>query len=327
MVDKLLTFQNCDLLESIHQQIISKGLRLSEFFRDHDRLRSGKCSVSALKSVFTRLNLPLTEGEFEVITSAFGNSSPFEFNYRSFLDAVDRCFISDNKTHAIADEAQSARPVHASGHKQHVWAKGQVPVISLLQAQVYERRVDFKDFFLDFDPLRKGSVSESNLRSVLALLNFEVTEDEITEIVSSYGTCKPPKIIDYNALCADVGRALTCPPMEKDPLGLPPPSFDLVATKEGKKAVLNPEELGHLGEIESTIRRHISQRGINLLGHFRSYDNHGRLVITGNQFGRVLSTLGFDINPHQIELLCKKYCISGSSSRFAYRDFCDSIDS
>ena len=321
----MVVITSCEIMESIHRQALVRGLRLSEYFRDHDKLRTGICSVSALKSVLTRLNLHLSTEQLGTIISTFGESTSFQFRYRSFLEELDRRFKSEVDTEADVAEKHIHSPVHAINNKAHVWTKGQVPVISLLQAQVYERRVDFREFFLDFDPLRKGSVSESNLRSILALLNFEVTEDEIAEILSSYGTCKPPKIIDYHALCLDVERALICPPMDHDPLSLPPPNFDLVATKEGKKAVLNQLDLDTIREIESTIRRRITQRGINLLGHFRSFDNHGRLVITGSQFGRVLATLGFNINPHEVELLCKKYCMSGSSSRFAYRKFCDSI--
>jgi Ca2+-binding EF-hand superfamily protein len=313
-----------EILGYIHRQALARGLRVSEFFRDHDKLRTGHCSVTALKSALTRLNVSLTEDQLNTIVSRFGNSSSCQFGYRSFLEELARM----HKSESASSKTDRERHVHNAPdrmkHEPHTWARGQVSAISLLQAQVYERRVDFWSFFRDFDPLRKGCVSESNLRCALTLLNFEVTEDEIGELVSSYGTAEPPKCIDYQSLCSDVECALQCPPMEKHPLELPPPNFDLKATKEVKKAVLNQVELASLREIESTIRRRVTQRDINLLGHFRSYDNHGRLVITGNQFARVLATLGFDIHSSEIELLCKKYCISGATSRFAYREFCDS---
>lgn len=198
-------------------------------------------------------------------------------------------------------------------------------LLTTLQAQVYEKRVGFRDFFHDFDPLRKGLITEGKLRCVLSLLNFEVTEEEISSIMALYGV--GDSCLDYRRLCSDVERALICPRLEDNPSGGPPPPFDLFAAKEGKKAVLDESEIKQLTEVESIIRRRTVQRGIYLLSHFRAYDKYNRLVITGNQFSRAMATLGFEISEQEVALLEKKYCIRGSSSRFAYRDFCFSIDS
>jgi hypothetical protein len=160
----------------------------------------------------------------------------------------------------------------------------------------------------------------------MTLLNFEVTEPEIAEIVSKYGCpVASMKNIDYVRLCRDVESVLTCQPLECDPLGSPPPPFDLFAAKEGKKAILSDSEQRQILNIETMIQRRVDQRGLHLLLHFRSYDKYGRLVITGNQFSRVMTTLGFEIGQDEVDLLCKKYCIGGSHSRFGYRDFCDTI--
>lgn len=194
----------------------------------------------------------------------------------------------------------------------------------MLQAQVYEKRVGFRDFFHDFDPLRKGIVTEGKLRCVLSLLNLELTDAEISQIMTLYGVDE--QFLDHRRLCSDVESALVCPRLENNPSGGPPPPFDLFAAKQGKKAVLEESELKILNETESIIRRRTKHRGIYLLSHFRAYDKYNRLVITGNQFSRAMATLGFEISPKELDVLQKKYCIRGSPSRFAYRDFCSSID-
>jgi Ca2+-binding EF-hand superfamily protein len=303
-----------------------KQVRLSEFFRDHDKLRSGKCTLSALKSIISRLNVPLRPSQFDELATLYTDNESREFNYRAFLKVISEKEALGNESNLCKFQYQLSEHSVPTTHSHQVWEKGRLPAISLLQAQVYEKRVDFREFFRDFDPLRKGRISESNLRCVLSLLNFEVTEDEILELVSLYGTCPLPKNIDCEKLCFDVESVLLCPSLDRNPLGLPPAQFDLIVAKEGKKAVLSATEIAALQEIECIVRRRVSQRGLNLLGHFRAYDNHGRLVITDNQFSRVLSTLGFQMTASELELLCKKYCINGSKSRFAYREFCDSIE-
>ena len=198
-------------------------------------------------------------------------------------------------------------------------------LLRMLQAQVYEKRVGFRDFFHDFDHLRKGIISEGKLRCVLSLLTFEVTEEEISAIAEIYGT--GDNSLDYRRLCSDVESALICPRLEDNPSGGPPPPFDLFAAKEGKKASLDEKQSQNLCEIETIIRRRVVQRGIYLVPHFRAYDKYNRLVITGNQFSRAMATLGFELGEDELDLLMQKYCIGGSASRFAYRDFCFSIDS
>jgi hypothetical protein len=44
----------------------------------------------------------------------------------------------------------------------------------------------FKDYFLDFDRLRKGFVSESRFRSALGMVNNEFTEDDVQTLLGKY---------------------------------------------------------------------------------------------------------------------------------------------
>ena len=44
----------------------------------------------------------------------------------------------------------------------------------------------FKDYFLDFDRLRKGFVSESRFRSGLGMISTEFTEKDVLVLLSKY---------------------------------------------------------------------------------------------------------------------------------------------
>lgn len=48
-----------------------------------------------------------------------------------------------------------------------------------LQAMVAKDRIRIKEFFIDFDKLRKGYVGEAAFRTCLGTLNFRFFEDEI----------------------------------------------------------------------------------------------------------------------------------------------------
>lgn len=317
------------VVSKIYKEVSLKRARLSEFFKDYDPLRRGECNPSGLNCAMTQVNIRLSEDEFEKLHEAYIDPNNGKFCFRKFLNDVEEAgeiaVLEEEKEHHAHLVAKTPKTRLKS--TKHVWKSCAISVLTMLQAQVYERRVSFRDFFHDFDKLRKGFVSESNLRCVLSLLNFEVTEEAIGELVRLYGVVGEGKNLDYRKLCHDVEAALVCPPLENDPSGMPPSPFDLFAAKEGQKAILTDSEIEAIKEVEQHIRRKTQQRGVYFLSHFRAYDKYNRLVITGNQFYRVMATLGFDISQQELDVLLKKYCIGGSANRFAYREFCASIDS
>jgi hypothetical protein len=48
-----------------------------------------------------------------------------------------------------------------------------------MQAEVLKRQIRIKEFFHDFDRLRKGTVGEAGFRTCLGTLNIRLDESEI----------------------------------------------------------------------------------------------------------------------------------------------------
>lgn len=64
------------------------------------------------------------------------------------------------------------------------------PIADLLrkiQAQVTLKRIRVRQFFLDFDGLRKNIVTGTQFRRVLNSLNLALSEEEYKELVKVYG--------------------------------------------------------------------------------------------------------------------------------------------
>ena len=318
-----------EIIGGICSRTYRRGLRLNEFFRDFDHLKHGDCPTSALNCIFTQLGLRLSKEDTETLVANYSLERGRRFNYRQFLSDCESSLgemqpvvYQAPVTNRSAGKLETNRVAIEFGDEQVLQALPNV--LKSLQAQVYERRVDFRAFFFDFDHLRKGFIPSNKFRSILSLLNFHMTEDEIQVICKHYR--HTPDFLDYHRLCEDVEKDLICPPLEANPLGQPPPSFDLFAAKEGKKPSLTEPEQEIVLQAEERIRRKVHQRGMNLLPQLRSYDRYNRLVITDNQFRRALVSMGFEIPDSDLEVLLKKYCIHGSMSRFAYREFCSAID-
>lgn len=62
----------------------------------------------------------------------------------------------------------------------------------------------FKDYFLDFDRLRKGFVSESRFRSGLGMVNTEFDEADVLTILNRYRI--DDEKIDYRSFCEDADK-------------------------------------------------------------------------------------------------------------------------
>jgi hypothetical protein len=67
---------------------------------------------------------------------------------------------------------------------------------------VLKDRIRIREFFLDFDRLRKGTVGEAGFRSALGTLNIQLDEEEIADLISKYKL--PTGLVNYSAFCKKV---------------------------------------------------------------------------------------------------------------------------
>ena len=59
-------------------------------------------------------------------------------------------------------------------------------LMTRLKSEVYKRRIRVKEFFYDFDRLRKGTINEDKFRSALSMLNIFMTELDIKDLITRY---------------------------------------------------------------------------------------------------------------------------------------------
>merc|ERR1711862_606086 len=74
------------------------------------------------------------------------------------------------------------------------------------------------------------------------------------------------------------------------------------------------------------IRARIYTRRILVRPTFRHYDSEHTGHITKGQFLRAMDSLGFQLEPEALDLLCYAYCDLGNYTDFNYVDFCNSCD-
>lgn len=83
-----------------------KRVRIEEYFRDFDKLRKGKVTISQFKQIISFLNFSLSDEEFDSLSNKYKTSDPEgTFNYFQFCDNINLAFtkkgIDKNPTHNV----------------------------------------------------------------------------------------------------------------------------------------------------------------------------------------------------------------------------------
>merc|ERR1719271_2036514 len=105
---------------------------------------------------------------------------------------------------------------------------------------------------------------------------------------------------------------------------MPDPSSTLPARRN--RIGLSSDEQQWIAELEEKIRARTGVRRIPLRTLFQDFDPIRRGHVTKGQFGRVMHSLGFELDEPSLNILCKAYCDLGNHIDFNYLDFCASCD-
>jgi hypothetical protein len=84
-----------DVIARIRSKCKQQGIRIAEFFRDFDRLRSGFITAAQFRIGLTMAKCPISQGEFTHLSEHF--KAPKEgahIRWRDFSDQVDEVFTS-----------------------------------------------------------------------------------------------------------------------------------------------------------------------------------------------------------------------------------------
>lgn len=169
----------------------------------------------------------------------------------------------------------------------------------------------FYDYFLDFDRLRKGFVSEARFRSALGNVNSEFTEVEIQQLLDKYRTDKDQ--VDYRSFCQDVDRLFR----KEEATGT---GFASTQKK------FDREESKQLSDVLKVLRTTIKANRILLKPTFADFDTTQKQRVTVQQFARVLKQLNIMPTQDEFDLICRYYFDKGNTREVNYIKFCHDVD-
>ena len=173
-------------LEKIASSVQRRNMRLEEFFHDADPLRRGFVQEGRFRSALTLLGIELSEEELVSLSLRYKSQ-------RNVHSVEYQTFIS---------EANIAVQQHASPVRSQRSVENSATLESL-KREFRGRRLFGKPKFQDFDPLRKGRVTESQFFAVLTSLGLRIGGSaDISALRNAFG--QGQGMMDYELFCGVV---------------------------------------------------------------------------------------------------------------------------
>lgn len=207
------------------------------------------------------------------------------------------------------------------------WSHSEASAVDRIRCKVVEKRARMREFFQDFDPLRKGFCTPSQVKTVFTILNLskEIDRHDYESLLTEY--MGDDGLFNYEEFCKTVDMAFTVPGLEKNPLcvvDLPDASSTFAARRNVMR--LSPTKTNKISRVEDRIRTFVRKRRSEMKPMFQDFDRGNRGYVTRNQFARIMAMMNIDLDETAIGLLCGRYCDLGNHNDFNWRDFLKTVD-
>lgn len=190
IVKTLSHFTLDDVLEKIQKLVKQKNLRIGEFMRDFDKLRSGVITNNQFLSCLSMLKIILTHKESELLIEKYkSDQKENHVNWKIFCDDIDKVFIIKNleKREDITDleniTKSSFKLNELSLPDQAILQE----ILKDMKAFFEVNRIDPKPQFTNYDHLKRGKVLKPQFKKILHSMKFFIKDNNIEILMKKYG--------------------------------------------------------------------------------------------------------------------------------------------
>lgn len=179
-----------DVVASIRQKCSQQRIRIGEFFRDFDKLRSGYITAAQFRIGLNMAKCVISAAEFKLLLDTFrAPKAGDHIKWREFCDVVDEVFTKkglEKNVDIALDDARTNR-IYGRQAASKVDKKIVENVVARFKEVIMRQRLDAKSFFQDFDRHKHFKVSPKQFRQVLTTLGFPINENDMQSIILVYG--------------------------------------------------------------------------------------------------------------------------------------------
>jgi len=323
-----------DIIQQIQVHVFPRRVRLKEFFRDSDPLRSGRCTAPQMARAIDMAGVSLNDQQTEILATHFAESGgrvqrPQVVNYAKLCHAVDEVFgASGGNPSMMLTSSPSSTLLRDSF--QGPWGLPEDELMGLLHKVAVlckTRGIVLKYCFTDHDraaipsPSRMNPKTGGKVTKSQFVRNFpfqkEFSEKELDALAECYRVRGPEGTaigdVHFMALHNDV--------MEVMHTEAPPfPRSDLFQRPDNTKWSHN--SLHPLEKIQSKV----VEKRVRLYEHFQDFDALRKGVCTVGQTKSVFTMMDIakELDRSEFDMLTQAYM--RDDGMFCYKQFCADVD-
>lgn len=306
-----------DVVARIRTICKQQRVRVAEFFRDFDKLRSGFITESQFRIGLNMAKIVLSSTEFEALVEHF--RAPKEgrhIRWRDFSDAVDEVFTKKCLEKAVDLALDDVRTQTFYGRSDATAGQRSIcqAVVDTFREWLQRNRLDPKSFFQDWDRHKHFKVSPKQFRQTLANLGFTMSDEELQAIVQIYGTDQNE--VRYLEFIND-GNPFRPGSSELDGAARKTQYIGKVNTFVGETA---------LDKLLYKLKAQIKKDRIRLGEFFQDHDILRKGTITSQKFRGVLYSQKIYLTNEEFELLEKYFSVPNDANKVNYVQFNEAME-
>lgn len=301
-----------DVLSRIIKECSQKSIRLQEFFRDFDRLRSGSITTTQFRIGLNMAKIDLLRTEFDLLSKNYPSDKQNMVAWKQFCEDVDEVFTKKglekdataefNKPLINTKYGMTGAPKFNKvlAHK----------VVERFKSKMRRERLDAKSFFQTWDKHNRFKVSPKQLRQVLASLSFNITDKEYEALSDCYSNQDGE--IEYKRFLSDAN---------------PDTQVQLEETKSRYQSKgWKFDGITDYNMLMDKIKGLVKKNRIRLLEFFQDHDTLRKGYLPYMKFKSVLSGQNIVLTEKEYEVLLDKFRSPHDDNLVDYVSFNEEVE-
>lgn len=300
------------VLDAAMLQIASRSIRLHEFIRDHDPLRTGQITKDKLETAISISGLKLTPAMVQVLQQEYESSTdPKCVRYQPLLAALDADAEGENdKTIRKVDEVRARVALEATQTTESVHSAQLDLILQRIRDDVASRQILLPPFFQDYDKHHRGCITAAQFDRVLCRHRLPVSPADLDVLKQYFADPTDATHVRCRDFIAAVDATEASRKRVTDASG---------PVAASPRAAAQPPV--SVDQVLAKVRTVLRTRSVRVNEFFRDADQLRKGYCTSNKFGGCLDALGIHLTGAELDALIENYASSRAPSAVEYARF------
>ena len=334
IVKTLDNFTVQDVIENIQKVTKQKSLRISEFMKDYDPLRSGSITRTQFLSALSMLKIYLSRKEAQLLCDKYANpEKENEVLWTKFADDIDIVFVVKHLERR--DDINDITNITKSSFKLNELS---LPDQAILQEILKEmksffevNRIEPKPFFANDDRLKRGKVLKPQFKKILHSLKYNISDHDLDILMKKYGDPISNEI-NYVVILNDAKEFGENKNVKKEDHSMQKINQgEFVPSLRGannyytyQTHFLNLDF--NIKDILDKIKHTVKVNRIRLMEFFEDFDPLRKGTCTKAKFRTALDMANLHLRSEEFVVLEAFYSVEGEEDKVYYKDLVEEIE-